>query len=59
MDNISQKSNYQLEWIVANKRMYSESQLDIAARELGKRKKIETVKNVFKYLWYSIYRFFK
>ena len=62
-ENMTQKSDYQLNWIVANKPTYSENQIKAAFEELERRKKenlkVEDIKNNFKKLWDSIYRFFK
>ena len=62
-ENMTQKSNYQLNWIIANKPTYSEKQIKAAFEELKRREKanlkVEDIKNNFKKLWYSIYRFFK
>ena len=62
-ENMTQKSDYQLNWIVANKPTYSENQIKAAFEELKRREKenfkVEDIKNNFKKLWDSIYRFFK
>ncbi len=62
-ENMAQKSDYQLNWIVANKSTYSENQIKAAFEELKRRGKadlkVEDIKNNFKKLWDSIYRFFK
>ena len=62
-ENMTQKSDYQLNWIIANKLTYSENQIKAAFEELKRRKKenlkVEDIKNNFKKLWDSIYRFFK
>ena len=62
-ENITQKSDYQLNWIIANKPTYSENQIKAAFEELKRREKVnlkvEDIKNNFKKLWDSIYRFFK
>jgi hypothetical protein len=62
-ENMAQKSDYQLRWIAANKSTYSENQIKTALEELKRREKVNTkledVKNNFKKLWNSIYRFFK
>ena len=62
-ENMTQKSDYQLNWIIANKLTYSENQIKAAFEELKIRKKenlkVEDIKNNFKKLWDSIYRFFK
>ena len=62
-ENMTQKSDYQLNWIIANKPTYSENQIKAAFEELKRRKKenlnVEDIKNNFKKLWDSIYRFFK
>jgi len=62
-ENMTQKSDYQLNWIIANKPTYSENQIKTAFEELKRRKKenlkVEDIKNNFKKLWDSIYRFFK
>ena len=61
--NMTQKSDYQLNWIIANKLMYSENQIKAALEELKRRKevtlKVEDITNNFKKLWVSIYRLFK
>lgn len=61
--NMTQKSDYQLNWIIANKPTYSENQIKAAFEELKRREKanlkVEDIKNNFKKLWDSIYRFFK
>jgi len=62
-ENMTQKSDYQLNWIIANKLTYSENQIKAAFEELKIRKKenlkVEDIKNNFKKLWDSIYRFSK
>ncbi len=62
-ENMTQKSDYQLNWIIANKPTYSENQIKVAFEELKRREKanlkMENIKNNFKKLWDSIYRFFK
>ena len=62
-ENMIQKSDYQLNWIIANKPTYSENQIKVAFEELKRREKanlkVEDIKNNFKKLWDSIYRFFK
>ena len=62
-ENMTQKSDYQLNWIIANKPAYSENQIKAALEELKRREKenlkVEDLKNNFKKLWDSIYRFFK
>ncbi len=62
-ENMTQKSDYQLNWIIANKHAYSENQIKAAFEELKRREKVilkvEDIKNNFKKLWDSIYRFFK
>ena len=62
-ENMTQKSDYQLNWIIANKPTYSENQIKAAFEELKRREKenlkMEDIKNNFKKLWDSIYRFFK
>ena len=62
-ENITQKSDYQLNWIIANKPTYSENQIKAAFEELKRReivnKKVEDIKSNFYKLWDSIYRFFK
>ncbi|MCH7785843.1 MAG: hypothetical protein IIB06_10585 [Bacteroidetes bacterium] len=62
-ENLAQKSEYQLNWIIANKPTYSENQIKAAFEELKRREKanlkVEDIKNNFKKLWNSIYRFFK
>ena len=62
-ENMIQKSDYQLNWIIANKPTYSENQIKAAFEELKRREKanlkVEDIKNNFKKLWDSIYRFFK
>jgi hypothetical protein len=61
-ENMTQKSDYQLNWIIANKPTYSENQIKAAFEELKRRGKanlkVEDIKNNFKKLWDSIYRFF-
>lgn len=60
---MTQKSDYQLNWIIANKPTYSKNQIKAAFEELKRREKanfkVEDIKNNFKKLWDSIYRFFK
>lgn len=62
-ENMTQKSDYQLNWIIANKLTYSENKIKAAFEELKRREKVnlkaEDIKNNFKKLWDSIYRFFK
>jgi len=62
-ENMTQKSDYQLNWIIANKPTYSENQIKTAFEELKRREKanlkVENIKNNFKKLWDSMYRFFK
>lgn len=62
-ENMTQKSDYQLNWIIANKPTYAENQIKAAFEELKRREKanlkVEDIKNNFKKLWDSIYRFFK
>ena len=58
-ENIAQKSEYQLNWIIANKSTYSENQIKVAFEELKRREKVGDVKNSFEKLWDSISRFFK
>lgn len=62
-ENMTQKSDYQLNWIIANKLTYSENQIQAAFEELKRREKanlkVEDIKNNFNKLWDSIYRFFK
>ncbi len=62
-ENMTQKSDYQLNWIIANKPTYSENQIKVAFEELKRREKanlkMENIKNNFKKLWDSIYRVFK
>ncbi len=61
--NMTQKSDYQLNWIIGNKPTYSENQIKAAFEELKRREKaslkVEDIKNNFKKLWDSIYRFYK
>jgi len=61
-ENMTQKSDYQLNWIIANKPTYSENQIKAAFEELKRRGKanlkVEDIKNNFKKFWDSIYRFF-
>jgi len=61
--NMTQKSDYQLNWIIANKPTYSENQIKAAFEELKRREKVnlkvEDIQNNFKKLRDSIYRFFK
>ena len=61
--NMTQKSDNQLNWIIANKLTYSENQIKAAFEELKRREKanlnVGDIKNNFKKLWDSIYRFFK
>ena len=63
LEDMVQKSDYQLNWIIANKPEYSESQIQTALEELKRREKVnlkaEDINNNFKKLWGSIYRFFK
>ena len=63
LEDMTQKSDYQLNWIIANKPTYSENQIKAAFKEFKRRKKenlkVEYIKNNFKKLWDSIYRFFK
>ncbi len=60
---MTQKSDYQLRWIAANKSTYSENQIKSALEELKRREivntKLKDIKNNFKKLWDIIYRFFK
>jgi len=60
---MAQKSDYQFRWIAANKSTYSENQIKAALEELIRREMVKTklkdIKNNFKKLWDSIYRFFK
>jgi len=62
-ENMTQKSDYQLRWIAANKSTYSENQIKAAFEELKRRKKenlkVEDIKNNLKKLWDSIHQFFK
>lgn len=62
-ENMTRKSDYQLNWIIANKSTYSENQIKADFEELKRREKVnlkaEDIKNNFKKLWDSIYRFFK
>ncbi len=62
-ENMTQKSDYQLRWIAANKATYSENQIKAALEELKRRElvltELDDIKNYFKKLWDSIYRFFK
>lgn len=62
-ENMTQKSDYQFNWIIANEPTYSENQIKAAFEELKRREKanlkVEDIKNNFKKLWDSIYRFFK
>ncbi len=62
-ENMTQKSDYQLNWIIANKLTYSENQIKAAFEELKRREKgnfkAEDIMNNFKNLWDGIYRFFK
>ena len=62
-ENMTQKSDYQLRWIAANKSTYSENQIKAALEELKRREivktKLEDIKNNFNKLWNSIYRSFK
>ena len=62
-ENMAQKLDYQLRWIIANKSTYSENQIKAALEELKRREivktKFEDIKNNFEKLWDSIYRFFK
>jgi len=61
-ENMTQKSDYQLNWIIANKSTYSENQIKTALEELKRRNivntKLEAIKNNYKKLRDSIYRFF-
>jgi len=62
-ENITQKSSYQLNWIIANKATYSENQIKTAFEELERREKanlkVADIKNNFKKMWDDIYRIFK
>ena len=62
-ENMTQKSDYQLRWIAANKFTYSDNQIKAALEELKRREIVKTnledIKNNFKKLWDSIYRIFK
>ena len=62
-ENMTQKLDYQLKWIVANKATYSENQIKAAFEELKRREivksKLEDIKNNFKKLRDRIYQFFK
>ena len=62
-ENMTRKSDYQLNWIIANKPTYSENQIKATFEELKRREKVnlkaEDIKNNFKKLRDSIYRFFK
>ena len=62
-EKMIQKSDYQLNWIIANKPTYSENQIKAAFEELKRREivktKFEDIKNNFKKLWDSAYRFLK
>jgi len=63
LENITQKSDYQLRWIASNITSYTENQIKAALVELERREKInskaEHIKNNFKKLLDSIYRFIK
>ena len=54
LENMPLKSDYQLNWIIANKSTYSENQIKAAFEELKRRKKEnlkgEDIKNDFKKL---------
>ena len=62
-ENMAQKSDYQLRWIAANITSYTENQIKAALEELKRREKInskaEYMKDAFKKLGNSIFRFFK
>ena len=62
-ENMNQKSDYQLNWIIANKPTYSESQVKAALEELKRRQKVnlkvEDINNIFTKFWDSILRYFK
>jgi len=62
-ENMNQKSDYQLNWIIANKPTYSESQVKVALEELKRRQKVnlkvEDINNIFTKFWDSILRYFK
>jgi len=55
--NMTQKSGYQLIWIIANKPTYFENQIKAAFEELKRREKenlkVEDIKNNFKKLLIS------
>ena len=61
--NMTQKSEYQLRWIIENKNTYSGNQIKAALVELKKRELVNTetddIMDYFNQLWNSIYRFFK
>ncbi len=52
LENITQKSDYQLRWISANKPSYSKIEIKAALLELKKREKVkrnvENIKNNFR-----------
>ncbi len=62
-ENMTQKSDYQLNWIIANKPTYSENQIKAALEELKRRKMVKTsaenIKKNFKGLWNIFCGFFK
>ncbi len=62
-ENMAQKSDYQLNWILANKLSYTEKQINAAYEELKSREKamlkMEDIKDTFQKLWDSLCRFFK
>ncbi len=63
LENIAQKSDYQLKWMAANVSSYTEYQINAALEELKRRENIDSkakqVNNLFKMLRDSIYRIFK
>jgi len=62
-ENMNQKSDYQLNWIIANKPTYSESQVKAALEELKRRQKVnlkvEDINNIFTKFWDSILQYIK
>jgi len=62
-ENMAQKSDYQLSWIIANKATYSENQIKSALEEFKRREMVKTstenINNTFRKLWDFVYGFFK
>jgi len=63
LENITQKSDYQLRWIAANKPSYSKNEIKAALLELKKREKakgnIENIKNNFRKLQDFVHNLFE